>query len=87
MEDCQKTPRGHPNFNSYAKNLGILVFWTDGQTERQRNQSGVSFVTYWFIQVNFRPTWATYSSYVGQVHITVRDKVRVNTKKKKISTY
>jgi hypothetical protein len=32
-------------------------------------------------------TWATDSSYVGQVHVRVRVKVRVNTKKWKISTY
>jgi hypothetical protein len=32
-------------------------------------------------------TWATYSSYVGQDHVGVRVKVRVNTKKWKISTY
>ncbi len=32
-------------------------------------------------------TWATYSSYVGQVHVRVRIRVRVNTKKQKISTY
>jgi hypothetical protein len=32
-------------------------------------------------------TWATCSSYVGQVCVRVRVKVRVNTKKWKISTY
>ncbi len=32
-------------------------------------------------------TWATNSSYVWQVHVRVRVKVRVNTKKWKISTY
>jgi hypothetical protein len=32
-------------------------------------------------------TWATYSSYVGQVRVRVRVKVRVNTKKQKIRTY
>ncbi len=31
-------------------------------------------------------TWATYSSYVGQVHVRVRVKVRVQTKKRKINT-
>jgi hypothetical protein len=35
MDDGQKTPRGYPNFNSYFKNLHVLVFqmdvWTDGQ--------------------------------------------------------
>jgi hypothetical protein len=32
-------------------------------------------------------TWALYSSYVGQVHVKVRVKVRVNMKKQKIRTY
>ncbi len=39
MDDGQKTPRGHPNFNSYLKNLRVLVFWMDGRmdgwTDRQ----------------------------------------------------
>jgi hypothetical protein len=39
MEDGQMTPCGYPNFNSYIKNLGFLVFRTDGQrdgrTDRQ----------------------------------------------------
>jgi hypothetical protein len=34
-DDGQKTPRGHPNFNSYIQNLYVLVFQTDGQTNRQ----------------------------------------------------
>jgi hypothetical protein len=29
--DRQMTPRGYPNFNSYVKNLCVLVFRTDGQ--------------------------------------------------------
>jgi hypothetical protein len=32
-------------------------------------------------------TWATNSSYVGQVHVRVRVKIKVNTKKWKLSTY
>ncbi len=35
MENGQKTPRGHPNFNSYVKNLHVLVFRIDGPTDRQ----------------------------------------------------
>ncbi len=35
------TPRGYPNFNSYVKNLRVLVFRTDGRMDRgldrQRN--------------------------------------------------
>jgi hypothetical protein len=31
MDDGQKTPRGHPNFNSYVKNLRVLVFGTGGR--------------------------------------------------------
>ena len=50
------TPCGYPKFDSYVKNLRVLVFITDGQTDRQpdrqRNQSGVGWVTYWFLQVN-----------------------------------
>jgi hypothetical protein len=50
MNDGQKTPRGHPNYKSYVKNLRILAFrmdgrmdgwtdgwmdgWTDGRTDR-----------------------------------------------------
>jgi hypothetical protein len=37
--DRQMTPRGYPNFNSYMKNLRVLVFRTDrrtdGRTDRQ----------------------------------------------------
>ncbi len=35
MDDGQKTRRGHPDFNSYVKNLCVLVFQMDGQTDRQ----------------------------------------------------
>jgi hypothetical protein len=35
MDDGQKTPGGHPNFNSYIKNLRVLVFQTDRQTDKQ----------------------------------------------------
>jgi hypothetical protein len=33
-DDGQKTPRGCPDFNSYVKNLHVLVFQTDRQTVR-----------------------------------------------------
>jgi hypothetical protein len=33
MDDGQKTPRGHPEFNSYVKILRVLVFITDGRTD------------------------------------------------------
>jgi hypothetical protein len=33
MDDGQKTPRGHPVFNSYVKILRVLVFRTDGRTD------------------------------------------------------
>jgi hypothetical protein len=50
MDDGQKTPRGHPNFDSYVKILLVFVFRTDGrterQTDRQRNCSGVGFPHY-----------------------------------------
>jgi hypothetical protein len=45
MEGGQKTPRGHPNFNSYVKNLRVLVFMTDGRTDREIIP-GVGWVTY-----------------------------------------
>ncbi len=35
MDDGQKTPRGHPNFNSYAQNLRVLVFRTYSQMDRR----------------------------------------------------
>jgi hypothetical protein len=35
MEDGQMTPPRYPNFDSYLKNLCVLVFQTDGQTDRQ----------------------------------------------------
>ncbi len=33
MGDAQKTPRGHPDFNSYVRNLRVFIFRTDGRTE------------------------------------------------------
>jgi hypothetical protein len=35
MDDRQITPCGYPNFNSYLKNLFVLVFWMDGETDGQ----------------------------------------------------
>jgi hypothetical protein len=32
------TPRGYPNFNSYVKNLRVLVFRTDRQMDRQTDR-------------------------------------------------
>jgi hypothetical protein len=39
MVDGQKTPRGHPNLNSYMKILCVFITdrQTDIQTDRQRN--------------------------------------------------
>ncbi len=37
-EDGQMTPCGYPNFNSYIKNLCVLVFQTDGQTDRRTDR-------------------------------------------------
>ncbi len=34
MDYGQMTPRGYPNFNSYIKNLRVLVFRTDRRTEK-----------------------------------------------------
>ncbi len=38
MDDGQKTARGHPDFNSYVKILRVLVFITDGWTDRQTDR-------------------------------------------------
>jgi hypothetical protein len=35
MDDGQKTPRGHPDFNSYVKILRVFIFQTDGWTDRR----------------------------------------------------
>ncbi len=37
-DNGQITPRKHPNFNSYAKNLRVFVFITDGWTDRQTDR-------------------------------------------------
>ncbi len=44
--DRQMTPHGYPNFNSYVKNLCVLVFRMYRRTDGQRNQSGVGFSHY-----------------------------------------
>ncbi len=56
MDDGQKTPRGHPDFNSYMKILHVLVFMTDRQTDREINLVWASLTT--FLQVNTRCAWA-----------------------------
>jgi hypothetical protein len=33
MDDGQKTPREHPDFNSYMKILHVFIFQTDGRTD------------------------------------------------------
>ncbi len=55
-DNGQKTPLGHPNFNSYVQILRVLVFqtdgwWTNGQIDRWGYQSGGGWVTT-FLQVN-----------------------------------
>jgi hypothetical protein len=54
MDDGQKTPRGHFDFNSHVKILHVLVFRTDrqmdGQTDREINWVWASLTT--FLQVN-----------------------------------
>jgi hypothetical protein len=51
IEDGQKTPRGHPNFNSYVENLCVLVFQTDGLTDADNNPVWASHTM--FLQVKF----------------------------------
>jgi hypothetical protein len=36
MDDGQKTPRGHPDFNSYVEILQVFI--TNGQTNRQTDR-------------------------------------------------
>ncbi len=38
MDNGQKTPRGHPDLDSYLKNLHVLVFMTDRQTDRHTDR-------------------------------------------------
>jgi hypothetical protein len=37
MDNGQKTPHGHPGFNSYVKSLRVFIMngWTNRQTDRQ----------------------------------------------------
>jgi hypothetical protein len=66
MDDGQKTPRGHPDFNSYVKILRVLVFQTDGQTDRwtDREINPVWASPTMFLQVNehlLRVGWRNFS--------------------------
>jgi hypothetical protein len=38
MDDGQKTPRGHPDFNSYVKILRVLIFQMDGRMDKRTNR-------------------------------------------------
>jgi hypothetical protein len=38
MDEGQKTPPGHPDFNSYVKILRVLVFIPDGWADRQMDR-------------------------------------------------
>jgi hypothetical protein len=40
MGDGQMTPRGYPDFNSYAKNLHVSIGKTDRQTDEDINLGG-----------------------------------------------
>jgi hypothetical protein len=42
MNNGQKIPRGHPYFNSYIKNLRVLLFRTDGRMDGDINLGGLS---------------------------------------------
>ncbi len=37
MDDGQKTPRGHPDFNSYVKILRVFIVRTDRITDGETN--------------------------------------------------
>jgi hypothetical protein len=55
MDDGQKTPRGHPDFNSYMKILRVLVFITDGRMDRQMDGQK---------DRDINPMWASLTTYV-----------------------
>jgi hypothetical protein len=38
MDNGQKTPRLHPDFNSYVKILRVFIFQTDGQTNGRTDE-------------------------------------------------
>ncbi len=52
IDDGQKTPHGHPNFNSYVKNLRVWYSGrTDGQTDRQTDR-------------DINPVWASLTMFL-----------------------
>jgi hypothetical protein len=53
MDDRQKTPRGHPDFNSYVKILRVFIFRTDRHSDGDINPVWASLTT--FLQVNTTP--------------------------------
>jgi hypothetical protein len=53
MDDGQRTPRGHPDFNSYVKILCVSIFWTDRHSDRDIDPVWASLTT--FLQVNTTP--------------------------------
>jgi hypothetical protein len=57
IDNGQKTPRGHPGFNSFMKILPVLVFRTDrqmdGQTDREINPVWASLTTLLQVQVPY----------------------------------
>ncbi len=64
MDDGQKIPRGHPDFNSYVKILRVLVFitdgWMDGWTDSDINPVWASLTM--FLQVHpLRVGWRNFS--------------------------
>jgi hypothetical protein len=63
MDDGQKTPHGHPDFDSYMKIQRVLVSitdgWTDGWTDREFNPVWASIVM--FLQVHLlRVGWRNF---------------------------
>ncbi len=38
MDNGQKTPRGHPDFNSYVKILCVFIFQMDGRTNGRMDE-------------------------------------------------
>jgi hypothetical protein len=44
MDDRQKTPRGHPDFNSYVKILRVFIFQTDRRTDEQTDRQAEKLI-------------------------------------------
>ncbi len=46
-DDAQKTPRGHPDFNSHVQNQRVFIFQTDRQTDGEADREIHSLCVGW----------------------------------------